>query len=132
MDNYRGFKDYFSLWGPSPVFGPGGSENRRQISLFAGVILGALSKLLYDALGPGGSADWKQIPIAMIASVVVFPQLYYSGGLSKRKLTFAHWTFAFQNGFFWSVALGRVISKFGGLDLSRDRAILLHIIFRGP
>ena len=105
-------KDYFSLWGPVPVLGASGSENRRQITLFLGVSAGAASKVLYDAFStPPVSFDWKSLVPALIASVVVFPQLYYSGGLNKRKLSFAHWTFAFQNGFFWSVALSGIAKK---------------------
>jgi hypothetical protein len=105
----RSFKDYFSLWGPRAVFSTKGSENRRQIVLFLGVAAGAASKVLYDAfVSTPINTDWKPLVLALIASIVVFPQLYYYGGLDKRKLSFAHWTFAFQNGFFWSVALSRI------------------------
>ena len=94
--------------------GNSGSENRRQVILFVGVALGAASKVAYDALGAGGSPHWKSTLAALIASLVVFPQLYYSGGLSKRKLSFAHWTLAFQSGFFWSVALDGLAKRLGG------------------
>jgi hypothetical protein len=105
----EGLTDYFSLYGPSTVFGGvAGSENKRQLQLFAGVALGAVCKVIYDALTNVGSPEWKVFVVALIASLVVFPQLYYSGGLNKRKLTFAHWALAFQNGFFWSVALSQL------------------------
>jgi hypothetical protein len=94
--------------------GKKGVENRRQGWLFAGVALGAVCKVLYDAFDTAAMLDWKPFLIALIASVVVFPQLYYTGGLSRRKLSFAHWALAFQNGFFWNVALSALFKKFGG------------------
>jgi hypothetical protein len=107
--------DYFSLYGPTPVLGGAtGSENKRQVQLFAGVALGAVCKVVYDAFTAAGNLEWKMFVVALIASLVVFPQLYYSGGLNKKKLTFAHWTFAFQNGFFWSVALSQLLKHVGG------------------
>jgi hypothetical protein len=107
--------DYFSLYGPSPVLGgSAGSENRRQLQLFGGVALGAVSKVIYDAFTGAGGLGWKLFVVALIASLVVFPQLYYSGGLNKKKLTFAHWAFAFQNGFFWSVALSQLTKHVAG------------------
>lgn len=112
MVDYKNIREYFSLLGPYAAAGNGGVGYREQVSLFIGVILGSLSKVVYDALTRGGAVDWKQAVIAVIASFVIFPQLYYSGGLNKRKLSFAHWTFAFQNGFFWSVALGSLMAKF--------------------
>jgi hypothetical protein len=107
--------DYFSLYGPTAVLGgTAGSENKRQLQLFGGVALGAICKVIYDALTDVGSLGWKVFVVALIASLVVFPQLYYSGGLSRKKLTFAHWALAFQNGFFWSVALSQLAKKLGG------------------
>ena len=107
--------DYLSLYGPTPVLGGAtGSENKRQVQLFAGVALGAVCKVVYDAFNAAGNLEWRIFVVALIASLVVFPQLYYSGGLNKKKLTFAHWTFAFQNGFFWSVALSQLSKHVGG------------------
>jgi hypothetical protein len=103
--------DYFSLNGPVPVLGGAGTGSRRQIQLFIGVLLGALSKVLYDSLLAGAAPRWEAAAIAIIASVVVFPQLYYVGGLDKRPISFAHWTLAFQNGFFWSIALDRLVAS---------------------
>ena len=114
MDNYQNVREYFSLLGPRPVFGGSGAENRSQVQLFIGVVLGAVSKVLYDVLTDGGAVSWKPFVIALIVSIVVFPQLYYFGGLNRRKLSFAHWTFAFQNGFFWSFTFGALVSKFSG------------------
>ena len=88
-----------------------GTGNKSQVYLFAGVLLGALCKVIYDALQPNGEFYIKTIIIAVIVSVVIFPQLYYSGGLDKRKLSFAHWTLAFQNGFFWTVAFAELSKK---------------------
>lgn len=116
MDKPGGIKHYFSLTGPYPAGGPGGTGERSQAKLFSGVLLGALSKVVYDALTQATAVDWKhltaQFVIAAIASVVVFPKLYYSGGLGEHKLSFAHWALAFENGFFWSVALATLIAKF--------------------
>jgi hypothetical protein len=109
----KGILDYFSLWQTTPVMGGDGSESKRQVVLFIGVLLGAAAKVVYDWLVPGGSLEWTSFIVAMIASVVVFPQLYYSGGLNRRKLSLAHWTLAFQNGFFWSVALTSLVKKVG-------------------
>jgi hypothetical protein len=105
---------YFSLYGPAPAFGGStGSENKRQVQLFGGVALGAVCKVIYDAFTSAGNLGWKVFAVALIASLVVFPQLYYSGGLNRKKLTFAHWALAFQNGFFWSVALSELTKKLG-------------------
>jgi hypothetical protein len=112
-DFSKTLSNYFSLYGPSPVFGDKGSENKRQLRLFAGVALGAVCKVIYDAFTNAGVLGWKVFVVALIASLVVFPQLYYSGGLGKKKLTFAHWALAFQNGFFWSVALSELSKKLG-------------------
>jgi hypothetical protein len=110
LAEFKNLSDYFSLWGPPrPVFGTG--DNRRQVYLFIGVIFGAIAKNIYDALTGAAALEWKTLVVALIASFVVFPQLYYSGGLNRRKLSFAHWTFAFQNGFFWSVALTELSRK---------------------
>jgi hypothetical protein len=111
----QGVSDYFSLYGPTAVLGgTAGSENKRQLQLFAGVALGAVCKVIYDALTGAGDMGWRIFIVALIASLVIFPQLYYSGGLNKKKLSFAHWAFAFQNGFFWSVALAQLTKHVAG------------------
>jgi hypothetical protein len=105
------------------VFGRGGSENRRQIVLFLGVGLGAACKVVYDAFSNAGLFGWKIFAVALIASLVVFPQLYYSGALNKRRLTFAHWALAFQNGFFWS-AFSVIKKPWNSLTIQpRDHAL---------
>ena len=106
--------EYFALKGPVPVFGGAGAGTRSQVYLFIGVLLGACSKMLYDVATADGAIGWKSAIIAVIVSVVIFPQLYYTGGLDKRKLSFAHWTLAFQNGFFWSVAFHELVAKAAG------------------
>jgi hypothetical protein len=100
--------DYLALWGPSPTPKLGDTANRRQVYLFLGVILGAISKTIYDAFSHADDVSLKTCAIAVIASFVIFAQLYYTGGLDRRKLYFAHWTLAFQSGFFWSVALAQL------------------------
>jgi hypothetical protein len=105
--------DYFSLWGAYPVLGASGSESRRQIVLYFGVALGAACKVVYDAYTNQSSLQWASVTVSLIASLVIFPQLYYAGGLGKRQMNFAHWALAFQNGFFWSVALGQLAKKLG-------------------
>jgi len=106
--------NYFSLWGPYPVMGGTGSEKRKQVYLFAGVALGAASKVIYDVITQSTAFAIGPLAVALIASVVIFPQLYYTGGLDRRKLSFAHWALAFQNGFFWSVAFDQLVKKVGG------------------
>jgi hypothetical protein len=113
LTDYHGFVEYFSLLGPRPVFGKGGQENRQQLVLFTGVALGAICKVVYDAFVNSGSLEWKSFIVSLIASVVVFPQLYYAGGLNSRRRGFAHWALAFQNGFFWNVALSALFKKYG-------------------
>ena len=115
MADYNSVGDYFSLFGPRAVLGSTtGSENQRQIVLFVGVALGAACKVIYDALTSTTGLAWASFAVSLIASVVVFPQLYYTGGLGRRKLSLAHWALAFQNGFFWNVALSALFKKFGG------------------
>jgi hypothetical protein len=106
--------DYFALKGPVPVFGGVGSSSRTQAYLFIGVLLGALSKMVYDAITSEPHSSWGSAFLAVIVSIVIFPQLYYTGGLDKKQLSFAHWTLAFQNGFFWSIAFHQLATKFAG------------------
>jgi hypothetical protein len=105
--------DYFSLYRQVPVLGKSGTENRRQIQLYLGVLAGAACKVIYDVVSANSPPRWQAFIIALIISLVVFPQLYYSGGLNKRKLSFAHWALAFQNGFFFNVAFGELAKTMG-------------------
>ena len=113
MVEYSGIKGYFSLLGPRPVLGGAGTENKQQISLFIGVVLGAACKVIYDAFTANGALEWKPFAIALIASFVVFPQLYYTGVLNRKRISFAHWALAFQNGFFWSIAFSQLSKHLG-------------------
>jgi hypothetical protein len=106
--------DYFALKGPVPVAGPKGTGTRDQVYLFLGVLLGACAKIIYDHFASSADISWGQFLLVAIVSVVIFPQLYYSGGLDRRKLSFAHWTLAFQHGFFWSVAFAALSKKISG------------------
>jgi peptidoglycan biosynthesis protein MviN/MurJ (putative lipid II flippase) len=100
-----------------PKFGSGSGTGKSQAILFVGVLAGALSKILYDyfytetAQSVGATVSVGTVVIACIASIVIFPKLYYVGGLDQRKLSFAHWTLAFQNGFFWNVAFAEIASR---------------------
>lgn len=91
--------------------GRSGTGTRSQVYLFAGVVLGAAAKAIYDALVGDVGFQWPSIVIAIIVSFVIFPQLYYTGGLDRKRLSFAHWTLAFQNGFFWSVAFDQIAKE---------------------
>jgi hypothetical protein len=102
---------YFSLSGPRPMLGAGEASNRDQVVLFIGVALGASAKVVYDALVGGGAINASAFVVALIASLVVFPQLHDTGGLNRKKLSFAHWALAFQNGFFWSVAFDQIAQQ---------------------
>lgn len=101
----KGIIYYFSLWSEEAVFGVTGSVKRREFKLFLGVLLGALSEVLYSALTSADDINFVKFLIALIASVVVFPTLYYQGGLNKGALNFTKFCLAFQNGFFWSVTM---------------------------
>ena len=103
-------KKYFSLEGPRAVFGASGTEMKSQIVLYVGVLLGALAKEIYVYFDKG-EFHASSLALAAIASVVIFPQLYYVGGLDKRPLSFAHGTLAFQNGFFWSITLAELAKR---------------------
>jgi hypothetical protein len=110
---WKKINDYFSLWGKKAILGSGGVENRRQVILFVGVAIGAASKSVYDAFVADTTLRPGSLVVALIASVVVFPQLYYTGGLDKKELSFAHFALAFQNGFFWSIALDQIAKHLG-------------------
>lgn len=104
-------KDYFSLWTVVPAMGGSGTVKFRQVKLYVGVLFGALSKVVYDYLVGDGSIDYGAFLIAAIASIVVFPHIYYQSGLNKGHLTFAKWCLAFQSGFFWGVTMGALSSQ---------------------
>ena len=106
-------KKYFSLEGPRAVMGASGTKMRSQVVLFLGVLFGAIAKEVYSYFDNALAVSASSLIVAAIASGVVFPQLYYVGGLDKRPLSFAHWTFAFQNGFFWSVTLAEIANRVG-------------------
>ena len=102
----------FALYGPAePVLGADSGRKRAQVYLFLGVLAGALSKLAYDSITGGEQFAPLGIVVAVIVSIVIFPQLYYAGGLDRRQLSFAHWALAFQNGFFWSVAFSELSAR---------------------
>ena len=103
--------DYFALKGPVPVAGRVGTDTQSQVYLFLGVLLGAFAKIVYDHLSSSTAVTPGQFLLVAVVSVVIFPQLYYSGGLDRRRLSFAHWTLAFQHGFFWSVAFAALVKK---------------------
>jgi uncharacterized membrane protein len=105
-------KRYFSLEGPTPVMGASGTQMKSQVLLFLGVLLGAFSKEIYNYFDSAVAMSAPSLAVAAIASIVVFPQLYYVGGLDKRRLSFAHWTLAFQNGFFWSFTFAEIVKRF--------------------
>ncbi len=108
------FVDYFSLWTTVPVLGGSAQSRIRQPVLFLGVLLGALAKVIFDWLTTQTSAlAWQPFVVAAIAGIVAFPYIYEKAGLDRGRLTFAKWTVAFQNGFFWSVAMD-AISKLHG------------------
>jgi hypothetical protein len=97
--------DYFALRSDVPELGSGGRGTESQAILFLGVVLGAVSKVIYQAIQAHGIIEWRSLIIALIASVVTFPYIYDHAGLRRGGLTLAKWCSAFQNGFFWSVAM---------------------------
>lgn len=101
----RTITDYFSLWGKVAVLGGEGFERRRQIILYVGVLLGALAKIVFDHFMGTEDAAWAMTIPAFIASIVIFPYVYYKGGLDAGELNFGKWAIAFQNGFFWVAIL---------------------------
>lgn len=111
MAEYKNIGEYFSLFGPTAAAGGSGSTNRQQIILFVGVLAGAVSRVVYGVLADHAPIAWQPFVVALIVSVVCFPALYYSGGLSKKRLNFVHWAFAFQNGFFWTVTFDALAKK---------------------
>jgi hypothetical protein len=108
----RRLSETFALYGPTePVLGTDAGRKRAQVYLFLGVLAGAASKIVYDSLTEGATLDPIAFLVAIIISLVIFPQLYYAGGLDRRKLSFAHWTLAFQNGFFCSIAFAELVAR---------------------
>jgi predicted membrane channel-forming protein YqfA (hemolysin III family) len=108
--------DYFSLWTAVPELGGRGAQGRvRQPLVFFGVLLGALAKVVYDWLTASQTSalSWQSFVVAAIAGLVAFPYIYEKAGLNRGQLTFAKWAVAFQNGFFWTVAMD-AISKLHG------------------
>ncbi|MDN3272631.1 hypothetical protein QWJ07_00160 [Frankia sp. RB7] len=107
--------NYFSLWTTVPELGgSSGQSHVRQPLILLGVLLGALAKVVYDWLtSQAASLSWQPFAVAAIAGLVAFPYLYEKAGLNRGRLTLAKWLLAFQNGFFWSVAMD-AISKLHG------------------
>jgi hypothetical protein len=82
-----------------------GFENRRQLVLYVGVLLGALAKIAFDHFSGGETAVLTMTIPALIASIVIFPYVYYKGGLDQGDLNFGKWAIAFQSGFFWTAII---------------------------
>ena len=74
-----------------------------------------MAKVVYDWLTEHQASlpGWAPFAVAAIASLVAFPYIYEKAGLDRGQLTFAKWAVAFQNGFFWSVAID-ALSKLHG------------------
>jgi hypothetical protein len=103
--------DYFSLWTTVAEAGGSGKGRFRQPLAFLGVLLGALTKVFYDWLtaSQASALTWQSFVVAAIAGLVAFPYIYEKAGLNRGELGFAKWAVAFQNGFFWSVAMDAVM-----------------------
>jgi hypothetical protein len=99
----NGLVHYFSL--AKPVLGKTGV--RYEIVLYTGVLAGAAGQWLFAAFRSGDFA-WAGLVLGVIASIVVFPAIYYNAGLNKGSFTFVKWCVAFQNGFFWPSLLEQV------------------------
>ena len=104
--------NYFRLEAKTAVLSAdGGTENESQIRLYFGVLLGALCKVPYDYYISGIEISVPTIIVSVIASIVVFPQIYAQASLNRGPVTFMRWAVAFQNGFFWSVAIEAIRSQ---------------------
>ena len=101
--------NYFVLSSTVPAAGGIGTLQRRQIVLYLGVLAGALSNVIYNLLGSGPNFSYVPFVLALIASVVTFPGIYKQAGLNRGRITWAKWATAFQNGFFWSIAMGQLL-----------------------
>lgn len=106
--------NYFLLPTEVPAFGGAGTTSKNQPFYFLGVLLGALAKVLYDHFASAKPFQWGQLLVAAIASIVTFPTIYKSAGLSRKgQITFAKWCIAFQYGFFWQSVIEMAGAKIG-------------------
>jgi hypothetical protein len=102
---------YFSLWTDSPAYGSStGVVKIRQPFFFLGVLIGAMAHPVFDYYRDGSGMEAGQLIVAVIASLVTFPWVYYQAGLDRATMSFAKWCVAFQYGFFWPVIF-KVIEK---------------------
>ena len=63
------FWSYFDLTTVEALYGKAGTQAKRQLSIYAGTLLGALSKLIYDLADTGGSLELRGVhdPVALAA-----------------------------------------------------------------
>jgi len=105
--------DYFLLAADVPAFGQG-TVRQKQYGLFFGVLSGAVSQIVYDALTTGRAPHLAEFGLACIASFVTFPYVFFHAGLNRARLTFAKWCVAFQYGFFWHIVIQVIAKNLGG------------------
>lgn len=95
---------YFAL--ETPVAGRGSGLDR-QLVLYTGVLAGSVGKWAFKMMETG-TVNFSGLAMGAIASIVIFPTIYYSAGLDKIKVNFMKWCVAFQNGFFWPTLLEQI------------------------
>ena len=100
---------YFAL--ERPVMGAA-SGVQMQLILYTGVLAGSIGRWGFK-LVEDGTATYGGLAMGAIASVVIFPTIYYSAGLDKLEVNFVKWCVAFQNGFFWPALLEQVGKAIG-------------------
>jgi hypothetical protein len=100
-------KRYFAL--ERPVLGATGIE--MQLVLYTGVLAGSIGRWAFKFVE--NDATYSSLAMGAIASVVIFPTIYYSAGLDKLEANFVKWCVAFQNGFFWPTLLEQVGKAIG-------------------
>jgi hypothetical protein len=106
------FVSYFDLQAEVAELGGGGTQNVRQLSLYLGTLLGALSRVIYDAFEIGQITEASQFGIAAIGSIVTFPLIYRRANLNLGRLSPVKYFVAFQHGFFWSLLIAIVARQF--------------------
>jgi len=94
---------YFSL--ERPVFGGGGVQ--RELVLYTGVVLGTVGHWLFEG-SIKSNFGLGSLVGGFVASIVIFPTIYYAAGLDKVPVNFVKWCVAFQNGFFWQTIIEQV------------------------
>ena len=112
MGGLSGVRSYFNLEGVEVLFGGGGTRTARELSLYIGVLLGALSKVIYDASVGDAPVEARGFVLAAIGSIVSFPALFRKAHLNKGPLNPMKYFVAFQNGFFWSLVLDGIARQF--------------------